>query len=185
MKNVWFISDTHFRHFNNLEYSKRPFTTISEHDDALIGNWNSVVRRGDMVYHLGDFGMGTPEQLYPIARRLNGEIHLILGNHDHRNLSGKYRDVFASVKDIRIVKNGSEQIVLCHYCMRVWPSKHHDAWHLFGHSHGQLKGIPEWEACFDVGVDSWNYTPVHYDVVRKEMTRRIKLRPEGVQLHHE
>ena len=53
-KDIWIISDTHFQHENILKFEPtRPGSTIQEHDEALIDNWNSVVKPGDKVYHLG------------------------------------------------------------------------------------------------------------------------------------
>ncbi len=35
-----------------------------------------------------------------------------------------------------------QPIVICHYAMRVWNRSHHGAWHLYGHSHGNLPDTP-------------------------------------------
>ena len=85
MPNTFFIGDTHFGHENIIVFEAikpyRPFTSIQEHDEELVKRWNSVVRKGDIVWHLGDFCFGR-ENL-AIAARLNGEKRLVLGNHDH------------------------------------------------------------------------------------------------------
>ena len=82
---VWFTADTHFGHHNIIKYANRPYGTIEGHDEVLIANWNDMVRGGDLVYHLGDFGFGKkPEMIERLARRLNGCIHLIYGNHDNK-----------------------------------------------------------------------------------------------------
>ena len=82
MNNIWFTSDTHFGHKNILIYESdaRPFETLEEMHEVLIDRWNSVVRDGDTVYHLGDFAFG--QQWVSIAERLKGRKKLIMGNHD-------------------------------------------------------------------------------------------------------
>jgi len=79
---TWFTSDSHFGHKNILEYEKdaRPFKTLEEMHHVLINNWNSVVSKNDIVYHLGDFAFGRHN--ISIAGRLNGRKKLVLGNHD-------------------------------------------------------------------------------------------------------
>ena len=36
---LFFTSDTHFGHRHILEFCKRPFSSIEEHDEQLIANW--------------------------------------------------------------------------------------------------------------------------------------------------
>lgn len=79
-REIWVTSDTHFNHYNIINYCDRPFKTTDEMNSALIENWNSVVKDGDIVYHLGDVYMtGTADLL----KGLNGRKRLILGNHDN------------------------------------------------------------------------------------------------------
>lgn len=82
MSNTFFIGDTHFGHHKILEFESeaRPFRNVEEMNEALISNWNGVVRKNDTVFHLGDvlFGRNNFHLLY----RLNGLLKLVSGNHD-------------------------------------------------------------------------------------------------------
>ena len=49
-------------------------------NEALIDNWNSVVKKNDKVYHLGDVAFGKHNLHY--LDRCNGNKVLIMGNHD-------------------------------------------------------------------------------------------------------
>ena len=65
------------------KFKTRPFPTVEEMDEALMDNWNSVVKPGDKVYHLGDVTFGNKENyIKNIHKRLNGKKRLIVGNHD-------------------------------------------------------------------------------------------------------
>ena len=65
------------------KFKTRPFSTVEEMDEALIDNWNSVVKPGDKVYHLGDVTFGNKENyIENIHKKLNGKKRLIVGNHD-------------------------------------------------------------------------------------------------------
>ena len=74
--NIWFTSDTHFGSQGTLKLSKRPFESVEEMDKAMIENWNEVVDKNDIIFHLGDFGN------YEVVNKLNGNIVLILGNYE-------------------------------------------------------------------------------------------------------
>jgi len=129
-------------------------------NEVLIRNWNERIRKEDTVYHLGDFGFGDYSK---ILKRLNGNITLIRGSHD-KYLS-RYWNI-EKVKDLLEIKIDNQIIVLCHYSMQSWPKSYHGSWHLFGHSHGKLKGIGR---SFDVGVDSNDYKPLSWEDVKHKM----------------
>lgn len=85
MSNVWFTADTHFNHAKVIQFENttRNFTSIEEHDEKLIENWNRAVRPKDTIWHLGDLYLGKDvEHFHSIMRRLNGQKRLIRGNHD-------------------------------------------------------------------------------------------------------
>lgn len=82
---IWFISDTHFGHNNVIKYCNRPFENTEEMDKALINNWNNLVSKDDIIYHLGDVAMTTnKERLRNYLSKLNGYKILVKGNHDSR-----------------------------------------------------------------------------------------------------
>ena len=100
---IYFTADTHFGHTNIIRYCGRPFETKEEHDRVLIENWNNKVQPQDVVYHLGDFGFGTPDDLRKIAAKLQGKIHFIRGNHDKPTILDVIGGRFASIKDVSII----------------------------------------------------------------------------------
>ena len=57
-----------------------PFTNSDEMDEALIKALNDTVPEDGIVFHLGDFCDNSQYNKYTSS--LNGNIHLIQGNHD-------------------------------------------------------------------------------------------------------
>lgn len=174
MNDIWFISDTHFGHTNIIKYDKRPFASITEHDEALIENWNALVKRGDLVYHLGDFAFyKSVEQVERVLSVLNGQIHHVYGNHDRQQVNAAkgwasqqhYKEIKVNIGEPR-----KKKIVLCHYPFMTWNAAHHGSWHLHGHCHGNLQ--PSSTTRIDVGVPCWNYRPVSLDQIVEEMKNR-------------
>jgi calcineurin-like phosphoesterase family protein len=52
--------------------------------------------------------------------------------------------------------------------MRVWPHSGRGAWHLYGHSHGNLPDDPL-SLSMDVGVDSHDFCPWHFEEIQVVM----------------
>lgn len=160
---MFFTGDTHFNHAMVIGYCGRPFSTVQENDETIIKRWNSKIKPGNLVYHLGDFGLGR--NLSEIIKRLNGKIILIKGNHDW-NLTKNDLALFYEVHNILEVKYDHMPITLCHYAMRAWNKSRYGAWHLFSHSHGRLPSLGK---SFDIGVDNNNYYPLSIDEVGLKM----------------
>ena len=169
---IWFISDTHFGHRKIIEYCNRPFKDVGHMDEVMIANWNNKVGQNDIVYHLGDFALNKDPEKY--LRRLNGQKFLIRGNHDKRP---RVDHGWANIWDYRELRHEKQNIVLCHYAMRVWNKSHHGAIMLYGHSHGNLPGTDQ---SLDVGVDCWNYSPTSLEDIK----RRLKTLPPYKQADH-
>ena len=160
MGNVFFTADTHFHHGNIIKYCDRPFSTHQEMTEKLIENWNTRIKPGDTVYHLGDFGFAPADILEQTLQRLNGQKFLVFGNHDKEiRRSAKLRAHFVKCSELlEIYVNNKQPVTLCHYAMLVWNKSHHGAWMLHGHSHGSLT-YPYQAKIMDVGVDANNYYP--------------------------
>lgn len=191
-ENRFITSDLHFGHKNILEFDGRPYSSIEEHDEALIQNWNSLVRKQDRVYCLGDmFWYHQKDKIIETLGRLNGKIRLVRGNHDELVDKPGIRERFEKIENLSFLKlkgegvanpGGKLYVTLCHYAMHRWLNSHRpDSWHLYGHSHGQL--ADRGNLSFDVGIMQSHYHPIPWEVLVKVMKNRID-RGMGPGWHH-
>ena len=86
-RKLFFISDTHFFHKNIIEYSNRPFVSITEMNQEMIEMWNAVVGHDDIVIHGGDLAFGGYDGFSKALDALNGTIILLRGNHEPERIS--------------------------------------------------------------------------------------------------
>ena len=178
MADTWFTSDFHFGHFNIIRYCNRPFTTTEEMDACIVDRMNQCVKPNDTLYFLGDWCMGTIEKVAAYRKRLNcKKIHFVEGNHDR--VTRKMQSLFASWSSLSEVHVGKQGIVLCHYAMRVWPHHARGAWHLYGHSHGNLPDDPL-ALSMDVGVDTHDFRPWHFEEIKKIMETKSIAKEESL-----
>ena len=183
---IWFSSDHHFFHTNILKYCNRPFESVEAMNEALVANWNSVVGPDDHVYHLGDFCFGNVEKWnwclegYPYPDRLNGHIHLILGNHDPERVfrEGTLLERFDSIDFQKIIIVEGWTVIMNHFPFSSFSNNvDHKVMELFGHIHSGPEGIGnvmldgrtlQWNQ-YDVGVDNNNYTPISWAEIKTKM----------------
>jgi calcineurin-like phosphoesterase family protein len=167
---VFFTSDTHFGDPRVLRIDKRPFSSVPEHDAALVRLWNETVSPEDEIWHLGDFALhARPERIEELLSSLHGRKHLITGNNDGpATLSARG---WASVQAYAELMVDGTAVVLCHYAFRTWKNMGRGWIDLHGHSHGRLK--PQTRQ-YDVGVDAWNYRPVTLATILGTRRRRLK-----------
>jgi len=155
MSNTWFTSDTHFGH--EMVARLRGFESSEEHDAAIVANWNRAVKPDDIVWHLGDVGMGQASKFFPVLALLNGTKHLITGNHDavwpgHRDShkhQAKWLAYFDSVQAFAKRRVNDETVLLSHfpyYGDHTVEARHtqfrlrdEGAWLLHGHTHSKEK----------------------------------------------
>ena len=100
------VSDTHFFHTKIILWSRTQFKTIEDMHEAIIAVWNSKVAKDETVYHLGDFAFGDDlVAIENLIKRLNGNITLILGNHDTaRKIKELYVKYFKCVGSLVVGK---------------------------------------------------------------------------------
>lgn len=177
---VWFTSDTHFCHENIVKFSGRPFKDAAEMNEELIRRWNETVPEDGIVFHLGDFCLGNATQWKEIRDRLNGNIYLILGNHD--SLKKSYLDRFEAVAQQMTIKVGRQNILLNHYPFLCYGGSYRDVWQLFGHVHSgplshtgldhpRLKML--YPLQYDVGVDNNDFRPVSFAEVKAKIEAQV------------
>jgi len=167
---VWIISDTHFNHTNIIKYCARPYYSVDEMNHDLIARWNSVVKQGDIVYHLGDFGLGGKEPITRWRRALNGKIKLIKGNHDDHS-NQWYRDCgFDEVYDRPILVQ--EFYILSHAPLECINDDSIFV-NIYGHVHNDIRWKPYTKRSFNACVDVNNFTPILFDDIRKKFERSI------------
>lgn len=180
---IFFTADTHFNHANVIDYCKRPFTNISEMNEAIIANWNSVVAESDTVYHLGDIGLGRKDALGALVKRLNGTIYLIPGNHDYDFRLNHFIEMGIAGIALGNQRYGGYQ--LAHF---PYEGDHTEedryahsrpqrvafcSWLLHGHVHDKWHVRDD---MINVGVDVNNYAPISLEQVTK-LTIRPQIRP--------
>ena len=84
------VSDTHFNHEKLVR--QRGFNSVEEMNEHIIKIWNEKIKPNDKVIHLGDFAfLDDFKGIEEICKRLNGNITLVLGNHDSPK---KVRDIY-------------------------------------------------------------------------------------------
>ena len=90
-RNIWVVSDTHIGHENILKFKDSTtgnlirghlFSNVNEMDEYILEKWNSVVKPGDIVYHLGDVMICDKERFKKMWPKFHGSKRLIVGNHD-------------------------------------------------------------------------------------------------------
>lgn len=178
---TWFTSDTHFLHEALLQHyeDRGRFANAVEMTEWMIEAWNKLIKPKDIVFHIGDFGAWDTDATVKVARRLNGKLHLVPGNHDrkliqHRGFIERCSMIYPySMAEISVE---GQKIHLCHFPIWEWMQIHRGWWHIHGHVHGKPTGIPG--KILDVGVDGHGLVPYHFDEVRAHMESR------PVRFHH-
>jgi calcineurin-like phosphoesterase family protein len=174
---VFFISDFHARHENIIKFCDRPWINKEEMTEGLINNWNSVISPDDIVFNLGDFiWSGSYGAIIP---RLNGHIHLILGNHD-RHINPTWEKYLAGIYEQLTLLIDNKIVYLNHFPYLCFPE---NAYQLFGHVHlSKIKNTGEdFQRCqyllpnqYDVGVDFNNFKPISWKEVKNRIEYQIK-----------
>jgi len=185
IEKLFFTSDTHFYHKNIIHFVNRPFGDIEDMNETLIKWWNKTVPEDGIVFHLGDFAFtSSVPKIEDIVKRLNGEIHLIMGNHDYQNHFDReiIKKMFASVHDLYEIKVEDEEIgdtqylMLCHYPLLTWNKKERGSWNLHGHIHSGPRSTAKERGLnvgmqLDVGIDNSDYMPISYEDVKIKITQ--------------
>lgn len=161
---------------------------MSQWNERIKTSWNSIVGVKDRTWILGDVAMGNrsdPEFIWNFLNDLNGEIHIIPGNHDDEflkhifeNYGGEFNGIWngmiSAATGIRrpkihveplIVKTyiampdglPARKVVMSHYPIYCFDSCGFDATHLFGHIHNMFNQNNDFIEALKNGV--WTENP--------------------------
>ena len=187
---IFFVSDNHYGHSNIIGFCKRPFENVEEMDKKLIENWNNKVPKDGIVFHLGDFAWGGFNFWKKIREQLNGDIILIKGNHDIKNLTPQAVGLFKDVTQQLRIEIEGRKIWLNHFPLLCYSGTYRDLqgleYNLFGHTHlsnhlSRNNG-KDCERCFnnlfstqyDVGVDFNEFAPISWYEVNEKIQKQIE-----------
>lgn len=174
-KNLFVCADLHYGHNHPVILQQRACQHVQAHDD-LIEESLSLLPKGATVIQLGDIAVCPVVRLQALFDRFPriNWIH-IRGNHDEaldrvakrwsRAKDGAILILPAQrvpsnhtfFGDVKMIKVSGQLVWLSHYAHRVWPHKSYGAWHICGHSHGQIREINPGtaiEKCLDLGMEN-------------------------------
>ena len=168
---IYFTSDTHFNHDREFVYGPRGFKTIQEMNEVLIKNWNETVGPEDDIYVLGDFFLGSDiNYIREVLDRLNGRIHLVVGNHDTPAKVTEYTawNNIVEIADALRIRYKKKEFFLCHYPV-LTASLEQDpkraVINLFGHTHSKEKFYEDRPYMYNVAADANDNHPVSIDEI--------------------
>ena len=153
---IFFIADLHLGHNNICNYegdNRGNPESIEQHDDWIIYQWNSIVRKQDLIWVLGDVAFNY-EGLHKL-KRMNGSKHLILGNHDVFPIK-KYFEYFNKIHGFMKYKG----MWLSH--SPIHPVSLRDKINIHGHTHSHKIDDDRY---FCVSVEQLNGLPIELDEV--------------------
>jgi len=182
----FYTSDLHHAHKNILNFTeRRKFTTVDNHTDWLVETWNKQVQPCDHVYHLGDLSFSSNyDEIVDFVYKLNGQIHLIQGNHDNlKVLSRLVQEGYAVWSGTyKETKLDSTKVCLLHYPITIWNRKQNGSYHLFGHCHSSY--VPPNGKSLDVGIDNAYSLLGQHRLFNEQDIRDYMATRKSVQLDH-
>lgn len=165
---IYFSSDWHLGHGNNIVYSQRVWSvpdkfqelvvslkdankitlrkewnpskdTITVHDMTIIGNVNKTVGEDDTLYFLGDL-LFAERDTYQDTLKMYRD--LLKCKNIILLLGNHDKELKGCIPDlpsVMMVNYESQKIFLSHFAHAIWDCSHHGAWHLYGHNHGTVE----------------------------------------------
>ena len=181
MNQIFAVSDLHFGHDRSFIYSPRGFSSIEEHDETIISNWNNTIDNDDDVYVLGDLMLGNNEAGIKKLEQLNGKLHIIFGNHDTDIRKELYKSL-PNVAEIcgwsTVIKYRKYHFYLSHFPTNTGnlerESLHQITLNLFGHTHQTTNFYEDRPYVYHVGLDSHNNCPVLLDDIITDMNNKVQ-----------
>lgn len=180
MNKHYFISDLHFGHEREFIYKARGFDSIYDMNEEYVKRWNETVDNEDDVYILGDVILGAASNI-DYVKRLNGKLHIVLGNHDTANRERMYKELpnVVEVAEVGIrFKYGKYHFVLTHYPMLTGNLERESlkqmTCNIYGHTHQKSKFYEDRPYMYCVCADANGGYPEEIEEIILEMNRKVQ-----------
>jgi calcineurin-like phosphoesterase family protein len=183
MSKIFLTSDLHFNHNREFIWCARGFSSVEEMNETIVKNWNEAISPEDDVYVCGDLCLGGADAMGPntqLIERLNGRLHVVLGNHDTPARIEMYRFCknIVEICYATMIHYRGYHFFLSHYpCMTANLEKEslkQCTINLFGHTHQTKNFYNDIPFMYHVGMDSHNCTPVLLDDAIEEMKNKVQ-----------
>ena len=177
MSNIYICSDWHFNHDKEFIWKARGFESVEQMNNAIIERHNSLVQPDEDVYVLGDLMLGAKfglEAGLKLIEQLNGNLHLVRGNHDTDNRWTAYTDL----KNVIAMDNSIYlKYQNYHFYMSHFPSLtgNNDKFlkqmtlNLFGHTHQKEHFFENNVWMYNVAMDAHDCYPCHLNDIIQEI----------------
>jgi calcineurin-like phosphoesterase family protein len=137
----------------------RGFSSAEEMNELIVKNWNNTVSKKDAVYLLGDITM--EKKNYEILNRLQGIIHVVLGNHDERR---HVREMLNYVHSVSGMIDYKKMAILTHCPIHPSQLEFRYSYNIHGHVHENNIDDPRY---INVCAEMIDYTPVEFSKLIK------------------
>lgn len=181
-RDIFITSDTHFGHDKDFLFGPRGFSSWMEHGEAIVRNWNSIVKPGDDVWHLGDVMLSKHNETQALewVNSLNGNIHLILGNHDTDSRISILKDACPNIVSYDYayrMKVSGVNMFLSHFPALTSNEGHgHNIYNsiisVHGHTH-QKDTFVDNICMYHAGMDSHGCFPVNIDEIVSDIKKNF------------
>ena len=135
---------------------RRGFKDEFEMDDYIVEQWNSIVKKKDVTWILGDLTMEKSFPYYNLDR-LNGIKKVILGNHDQPQHVPELLTYVNNVSSYKLIKDSEYgNILLSHIPIHTQEFEYRLDFNIHGHVHENT--YPD-KRYINVSAEVINYRP--------------------------
>lgn len=185
MSKIWLSSDWHFNHDREFIWKARNFDSVQEMNENIIVRHNLFVEPEDEVYVCGDLCLGGAvdgiiARNQELIERMNGRLHVILGNHDTPARAEMYR-MCKNVVDVTyadMLHYRGYHFYLSHFPTLTANLEKETlkqcTINLYGHTHQNSNFFNDMPFMYHVGVDSHGCYPVSLDEAIENMKEEVK-----------
>ena len=177
---IYITSDWHFCHDQPFIYEPRGFSSVNEMNEAIVERHNLIVSNDDDVWVLGDLMLNDNEKGIELISKLNGNLHIVCGNHDTDRRKELYKTLpnFITMYDGKMLRYKKYSFMLSHF--PTITTNYDDqgityrTLSLFGHTHSKEKFYNDNPYIYNVAVDAHNCFPVSIEQIITDMKTKAK-----------